>query len=160
MTINSELGLTSSIGTYLRLGASKHEEKESPERIHERDLFFKISNCEHKKVTLRNGVNGECGCIKCGLRDSLWREKKYPEFLTKDDFIMLDYLRRFERCVIGEDTGITCDLNQAMEIYAILRDENKGATEDMVISEFIKSMKKLQEEELKLGLKNKKHGRI
>ncbi len=122
MTINGELGLTSSIGTYLRLGASKHEEKESPERIHERDLFFKISNCEHKKVTLRNGVNGECGCIKCGLDNAILdRYKGYDwnNFDTKtqlDDLIMLNYLKSHTlkgRMILPYH----CDLKIANEMY-------------------------------------------
>lgn len=110
------------------------------ENIDDKLFFFKISTCIHKIV--KDPKTGISGCIKCGLNEGVWNKRE-----NRKDEMMYDYLKRFERFIPGEDTGIKCDLNQAMNVYALLRDENKGATDDVVVSEFIKTMNNIQKKE-------------
>lgn len=141
------IGEVSIFAPYFRLSpADDYREREDKE--YERTVFQKVSMCDH--IDIEDGYG--CACVNCGLRDSLWRDK---DNLSKGDSIRFDYLKRFERRVIGFNTGIKCELKQGMDVFAMIKEENKGATRERLISEFIKSMEKIQKEEKKLGLKPK-----
>ena len=148
----SELSFTTPVGAYFRLSFDNKEIKDNSKRKHRRKLENILINCKHDNVRLKNGIDGECGCIKRGLRDSLWRERLNP-MLSEDDLIRLDYLRKYERRVIGRDTGITCDLDIAMEEYKSISEENPDASDEEKRSKFIKKMNEKLEEEITLELK-------
>lgn len=143
MAIDGIIGVCAPYFRLTPVWETNNEEKE-----HTNAIFNEVSNCAH--IEIEDGFGH--ACVNCGLRDSLWRDK---DDLSKDDAIRFDYLKRFERRVIGFDTGIKCELKQGMEIFAILKEENKGATRERLITEFIKAMEKIQKEEKKLGLKPK-----
>lgn len=148
----SELSNTTPLGAYLRLSFDNKERMDNSKRKHRRKIENILINCKHDTVRLKNGIDGECGCIKCGLRDNLWRERLNP-MLSEDDLIRLDYLKKYERRVIGRDTGITCDLDIAMEVYKSISEENQDASDEEKRSKFIKKMNEKLEEEITLELK-------
>ena len=148
----SELSIITPLGAYLRLSLDNKEQKDDSiisQRKERENIYIK---CKHDTIRLKNGIDGECGCIKCGLRDSLWRERLESK-LSEDDQIMLDHLRRYERYVIGRDTGITCDLDIAMEEYKSICEENPEASDEEKRAEFIKKMNEKLSEEITLELK-------
>lgn len=134
------------VQNFLRLAPKGLVFTESEERKYRRKRFNEISTCTHELITIKGeNVNA---CIKCGLSETVWNKRD-----TNDEEIQYDYLRKYERFIIGHHTGITCELGRALDVYEVIKDENKGAPEDKVILEFVKAMEKLQKEEKKLDFK-------
>lgn len=61
-----------------------------------------------------------CGCIKCGLDESILDEDR--DELTLNNKIMYDYLRNHHRKINGINTGNRCDLSLAQAIYLKLEE--------------------------------------
>lgn len=72
-----------------------------------------------------------CGCIKCGLDNSVLSKKVG---LTFYQMIMYDYLRK--RHLMGKETKIACDLSLAQAIYSKIKETHPDINDEMAIKYF------------------------
>lgn len=77
-------------------------------------------------------VYKSCGCIKCGLDDSVLDKKR--KWLSFHQKIMYDYLK--EKYLKGYKTEIACDLDLAQAIYSKIKEAHSDIDDEMAIKYF------------------------
>lgn len=75
-----------------------------------------------------------CGCIKCGLDESVLDEKR--EELSPNKIIMYDYLKKNNCNINGIKTDNMCDLNLAKAIYFKIKENYSNINELTAIKYF------------------------
>ncbi|MEE3342729.1 MAG: hypothetical protein VZS44_01405 [Bacilli bacterium] len=78
--------------------------------------------CKHVLVYSKvyDDKNKRCGCIKCGLDESVLDENR--DDLSLKNKIMYDYLKNHHSRIDGINTGNKCDLSLAQAIYFKLKE--------------------------------------
>lgn len=92
------------------------------------------SDIEHDRLEGRTSKS--CGCIKCGLDNSILSyNKKYLPFLPCDKRIMYNYLEK--NSLTSEiDTKIACDLDLAQAIYSKIIEHNPDIDDETATKYF------------------------
>lgn len=90
--------------------------------------------------------NRRCGCIKCGLDNSVL-DCRYEEFLSYDDRIMYDYLID-GNYLKGIETNISCDLSLAVAIYQKIKGHYPDIDDDTAIKYFMVALNDIREIEV------------
>lgn len=122
------------------------ELKKQNENLYEKQLTLykemkeeEYKCCEHVLVYSEiehDGYDGRtyrsCGCIKCGLDNSVSKRKR--EWLPFSQKIMYDYLS--EKYLSGMETKIACDLDLAQAIYSKIKETHPGIDDEMAIKYF------------------------
>lgn len=90
-------------------------------------VYSKIEYDRHEGRTYRN-----CGCIKCGLDDSVLDEER--DWLTNTQKIMYDYLRK--NYLKGIKTDILCDIDLATSIYSKINEAHPDIDDETAIKYF------------------------
>lgn len=86
---------------------------------------YEYKNCEHVLVfckvseDLRGRIFKNCGCIKCGLDESVLNKNK--EDLTFKESIMERYLKMNQSYLSGKKIYVQCDLSLACSIYSKIK---------------------------------------
>lgn len=116
------------------------ELKKQRDSLYERDFilykeikFEEYKYCQHILVysKIEHG-NRSCGCIKCGLDNSILDYKR--EWLTFNKQVMYDYLRG--KYLRGKETKIACNLDLAQAIYSKLKESYPDIDDETVVKYF------------------------
>lgn len=86
----------------------------------------KYNMCDHVWITskiiyndMMNNAISECGCIKCGLDESVLNNER--SYLSYDEQVMYDYLKS-NLAIKGIKLDIQCDLDLAKAIYCKIQE--------------------------------------
>lgn len=94
--------------------------------------------CTKKETQTINGRIREykyCGCIKCGLDESVLKSEEKDRSL--EDQVQYDYLRsKGQEGIQGLQTDIECGIALAQQLYEQIKDENDEFTDEQLVELF------------------------
>lgn len=133
-----ELSKKESVKRYLSLKEQNRLIRKRQQKLY-KDIYYRIyDSCNHVFVYSElefdksRGTIRSCGCIKCGLNESVL--KSHKDELSIQDQIMYDYLTSHE--LSGTKTNNFCDLDLARSIYSKIIDNNPGIDDETAIKYF------------------------
>lgn len=108
-----------------------------------------FDNCNHVLVYTKSSkdergrICKKCGCIKCGLDETLL--DKDSELTFKEEIIQ-EYLKKnFLYGIRGKQTDISCDLSLGKAIYSRIKEENPLADDELILKYFRRSLGYIRE---------------
>ena len=127
------------VAKYRQLKLMNRKLKEHEDLLYKQMMFEEYDNCDHvliyttEDTEKRSGrIYKYCGCIKCGLDESIKIPKDTKLKLTQQT--QLDYLRTHD--LKGTQIEIDCDIDTACEICKGILKENKNIDDKALISLF------------------------
>ena len=134
-----ELSSDEKVIQYNKLLSKKLDLDFKKKQIYEDLVFKRYDSCKHILVYSKidyDYIEGRsyksCGCIKCGLDNSI-KEEKY-NWLNYNEKLMYNYLRK--NYLSGINTEIACDLDLANSIYEKIKERNPDIDDETLIKYF------------------------
>lgn len=126
------------LGLLEQIKSLNNEELDLYESIKEEeyDSCEHVLVCSEKNFDIYNSgaTRQSCGCIKCGLDNSVLNYSRHYMYMSLDRKIMYDYLR--SHYLVGIETKISCDLDLAQAIYSKIKETYPGIDDETVIIYF------------------------
>lgn len=132
---------------YLQLCEQNHDLYNKQLSLYKEIKIMEYESCEHILVyskidydRLEGRTYRSCGCIKCGLDNSVLEEEK--RFLSADRKVMDEYLRK--NYLSGIETKISCDLELAQAIYSKIKEEHPDIDDETAIQYFENALENIR----------------
>lgn len=130
----NELEQDEKIQRYLSLKEENKHLSDEQSYLYRRVKMNEYQKCNHiwvnSKIIYNDMMNNaitRCGCIKCGLDQSVTDRQR--GWLTFDEQVMYDFLTQNPTNInIGTDTDINCDLSLAKAIYKRIDEKKHNAS--------------------------------
>ena len=130
---------------YIELTRLLKEEQEESNRWYKIMKFDEYSTCNHVLVYTKeeevsspkgNYMRKYCGCIKCGLNQSINNHTYDTSNLTDEERIQYEFLKKQDFRLSGIDTEINCGIVLAQNLYQTIIKENKDITDEALVELF------------------------
>ena len=153
---------------YIELIKQLETEQDESNRWYKIMKFEEYSSCNHilvhtKEETVSSSkgdfLRTYCGCIKCGLDQSINNRIYDTSNLTDEKKIQYEFLKRQDFRITGIDTEVNCSIALARNLYQIIIKENKDITDETLVELFkiaYENMKdKVKPDDIKRMIKQK-----
>jgi len=141
----SKLEENPKVKEYIELIKQLEVEQDESNRWYKIMKFEEYSSCNHilvhTKEETASSSKGDflrtyCGCIKCGLNQSINNHIYDTSSLTDDKKIQYEFLKRQNFRITGIDTEVNCSIELAQNLYQSIIKENKEITDEAVVELF------------------------